>query len=105
FGGPPATVSRVITAAEEALSNALIGFDPARITWPSLNRQKALAKLISLRQPLVSFTWGFLDGKNYRILQPSNADLQNAHYNGWLHDLERRRYESRVPTSAHGSGA
>ncbi|ETI30579.1 hypothetical protein, variant 1 [Phytophthora nicotianae P1569] len=87
FGGPPATVSRVITAAEEALSNALIGFDPARITWPSLNRQKALAKLISLRQALVSFTCGFLDGKNYRILQPSNADLQNAHYNGWLHDV------------------
>ncbi|KAE9267487.1 hypothetical protein PF001_g30056, partial [Phytophthora fragariae] len=25
------------------------------------------------------------DGKNYRVQSPANADLQNAHYNGWLH--------------------
>eukprot|EP00644_Phytophthora_capsici_P005943 jgi/Phyca11/98239/e_gw1.2.1283.1 len=67
FGAPPATMSRVITAAEAALSAALNDVAPARIVWPSLARQKALAKLVSLRQPLLKFTWGFLDGKNYKV--------------------------------------
>ncbi|KAG3094740.1 hypothetical protein PI125_g16465 [Phytophthora idaei] len=29
--------------------------------------------------------FGFIDGKNLRVQQPSNADLKNAMYNGWLH--------------------
>ncbi|KAE9008992.1 hypothetical protein PR002_g15740 [Phytophthora rubi] len=31
----------------------------------------------------MQFTWGFLDGKNYRVQQPPNPDVQNAHFNGW----------------------
>ncbi|ETI33759.1 hypothetical protein F443_19591 [Phytophthora nicotianae P1569] len=87
FGAPPTTLSGAINAAEMALSRALAGFASARIAWPSLTRQKALSKLISMQQPLVSFTWGVLDGINYRIQRPSNTDIQNAHYNGWLHDV------------------
>ncbi|KUF99515.1 Crossover junction endonuclease [Phytophthora nicotianae] len=30
---------------------------------------------------------GFVDGKNYRVQEPSDVDLQNAHYNGWLHSV------------------
>jgi hypothetical protein len=67
FGVPPSTLSRVLNGAEAAMSVALCGFAPARIVWPSLARQKALAHLISLRQPMMIFTWGFLDGKNYKV--------------------------------------
>ena len=28
-----------------------------------------------------------MDGKNYRVQEPSNVDLQNAMYNGWLHTV------------------
>ena len=34
---------------------------------------------------LVEGRFGFIDGKNYSVETPSNADLQNAMYNGWLH--------------------
>jgi hypothetical protein len=26
-----------------------------------------------------------VDGKNFRVQEPSDIDLQNAMYNGWLH--------------------
>ncbi|EGZ26545.1 hypothetical protein PHYSODRAFT_470293 [Phytophthora sojae] len=88
FGVPHATLSRVLNAAEDAMGRALAGFSPARIVWPTLARQKALARLTAAREPLMPFTWGFLDGKNYRVPPPpthTHPDFQNAHYNGWLH--------------------
>ncbi|KUF84413.1 hypothetical protein AM588_10000690 [Phytophthora nicotianae] len=38
-------------------------------------------------EPLLQHTFGFIDGKNLRVQQPSNSDLQNAMYNGWLHTV------------------
>jgi hypothetical protein len=67
FGVPPSTLARVLNAAEEALASALQDFRPARIVWPSFQRQKALARLVARRHPLLQFTWGFLDGKNLRV--------------------------------------
>ncbi|KAE9213776.1 hypothetical protein PF004_g15239 [Phytophthora fragariae] len=43
--------------------------------------------LVEAREPLFKHTFGFIDGKNLRVQQPSNADLQNAMYNGWLHTI------------------
>lgn len=77
----------MLNAAESALGRTLASLHLARITWPSLARQKALARLTALRQPMLQFTWGFIDGKNFKVLQPANPDLQNAFYNGWLHDV------------------
>ncbi|POM69056.1 Hypothetical protein PHPALM_14698 [Phytophthora palmivora] len=85
FGVPHSTLSRVLSKAEDAMRDALAGFSPARIVWPTLTRQKALARLVAAREPLLQFTWGFIDGKNYRVQQPASAEIQNAHYNGWLH--------------------
>ncbi|ETM00721.1 hypothetical protein L917_02578 [Phytophthora nicotianae] len=82
FGVPPATLSRAINAAEKALRLPLQECPLFRITWPSLSRQRALSKLVSLKQPLLTHAWGFLDGKNYRVQSPSDTDLQNANYNG-----------------------
>lgn len=31
--------------------------------------------------------WGFIDGKNYHVQEPSNAAVQNCMYNGWLHSV------------------
>ncbi|KAE9302157.1 hypothetical protein PF008_g22559 [Phytophthora fragariae] len=115
FGVPPSTLSRTLRGAEEALSLALTGYAPARISWPSPSRQAELARMVNKREPLLTHTFGFIDGKNLRVRvlymilvptafrlsqltedncdvsaqvqQPSNADLQNAMYNGWLHSL------------------
>ncbi|KAE9037234.1 hypothetical protein PR003_g6695 [Phytophthora rubi] len=87
FGVPPATLARTLRKAEKALSQALEGFAPARISFPSPTQQVRLAKLVEAREPLLQHTFGFIDGKNLRVMQPSNADLQNAMYNGWLHSV------------------
>ena len=38
-----------------------------------------------MKEPLVKSRWGFIDGKNYRVQEPSNATVQNGMYNGWQH--------------------
>ncbi|KAL3656646.1 hypothetical protein V7S43_018549 [Phytophthora oleae] len=64
FGVPPATLFRVVNDAEAVLSRDLKGFSPARIVWPSPARQRALAKLVEARQPLLKYTWGSWMAKN-----------------------------------------
>ncbi|KUF80616.1 hypothetical protein AM588_10005289 [Phytophthora nicotianae] len=44
-----------------------------------------MAAWVHAREPLLDNIFGFVDGKNYRVMQPSRADIQNAYYNGWLH--------------------
>ncbi|KAG3112404.1 hypothetical protein PI125_g8240 [Phytophthora idaei] len=46
-----------------------------------------LANLVEAREPLLKHTFGFIDGKNLRVQQASNSDLQIAMYNGWLHTV------------------
>ncbi|OWZ13773.1 hypothetical protein PHMEG_00012839 [Phytophthora megakarya] len=58
------------------MARALIGFSPARIVWPTLVRQKSLAKLVAAREPLLQFTWGFLDGTNFKVLRPPNLKFK-----------------------------
>ncbi|KAE9305514.1 hypothetical protein PR003_g21470 [Phytophthora rubi] len=82
FGVPQSTLSRILNAAEDALADALKGYGPARIVWPTLKKQKALARLTAAREPLLPFTSGFIDGKNFRVQEPPRGDIQNAHYNG-----------------------
>uniref|UniRef100_H3GRG7 DDE Tnp4 domain-containing protein n=1 Tax=Phytophthora ramorum TaxID=164328 RepID=H3GRG7_PHYRM len=85
FGLPLATLSRTMSKAEVALYRALQGYAPARISFPSPAQQANLAKLVESREPLLQHTFGLF--KNLRVMQPSNADLQNAMYNGWLHSV------------------
>ncbi|ETN02259.1 hypothetical protein PPTG_16507 [Phytophthora nicotianae INRA-310] len=87
FGVPPSTLSRTLRRGERALASTLKGYAPARISWPSPSRQVELAMLVEAREPLLQHTFGFIDGKNLRVQQPSNSDLQNAMYNGWLHTV------------------
>ena len=40
-----------------------------------------------MKETIVKGRWGFIDGKNYYVQEPSNAFVQNCHYNGWLHTV------------------
>ena len=82
FGVPPATLSRVLNIASEALSQTLKGLPEASIRFPDKETQLRWAALTNAREPLVKGVWGFVDGKNYRVQEPTNSDLQNAMYNG-----------------------
>ncbi|KAG3069386.1 hypothetical protein PI125_g23219 [Phytophthora idaei] len=59
FGAPPSTFSRTLRRAEEALSKALNGYAPVRISW--------LAKLIESREPFLTHTFDFINGKNLKV--------------------------------------
>ncbi|EGZ20025.1 hypothetical protein PHYSODRAFT_489807 [Phytophthora sojae] len=67
FGLPPSTLSCILCRAEEALSTALHGYAPARISWPSPTRQAELPKLVEAREPLLKYTFGFIGGKNFKV--------------------------------------
>ncbi|KAE9203983.1 hypothetical protein PF004_g17978 [Phytophthora fragariae] len=84
FGAPPSTLLRTLRRAEDALSRTLSNYAPAR---PSPARQTELAKLVEAREPLLKHTFGFIDWTNFKVQQPSSADLQNAMYNGWVHSV------------------
>jgi hypothetical protein len=85
FGIPPSTLCRVLKKAEKALLNTLMKEPTASIYWPSLKKQKKWADLVNKKNNLIFGRWGFIDGKNYKVQKPSNSDLQNAMFNGWLH--------------------
>ncbi|ETV99731.1 hypothetical protein H310_07789 [Aphanomyces invadans] len=82
FGLSATTFSRVLHKAEEALSVALKAMKDARIQWPSKKTQALWASKTQEREPLVTGVFALVDGKNFRVQIPTNADLKNAQYNG-----------------------
>lgn len=85
FGIPPATLSRVLSNAEQALSKSLREISDARIRWPSFAEQQHWAELCQAKEPLIRGCFGVADGLNLPVQEPTNSDIQNALYNGWLH--------------------
>jgi len=71
--------------AELALFHVLQREHLARVCWPSFRTQKRWAEHMLDFFPLVSNRFGYVDGKNLPVQEPTDIDLQNAMYNGWLH--------------------
>ena len=44
-----------------------------------------LSLLVAKREPGLPRVWSFVDGLNLTTESPSDLDIQNAQYNGWLH--------------------
>jgi hypothetical protein len=82
FSVHPTTVSRMLRRAEAALALALDDLDEARVAWPSRATQEVWATASTEREPLVTGAIAFVDGKNFRVQEPSEVDRQNAYYNG-----------------------
>ncbi|ETM97293.1 hypothetical protein PPTG_20372 [Phytophthora nicotianae INRA-310] len=99
FGVPPSTLSRTLQRAERALNQALNNYKPSRIAWPSPAHQAKLAKLVEAREPMLKHTFGFIDGKNLRVQQPSNADMQNTTHNcpgSWSDSATSMEFRSKI---------
>jgi hypothetical protein len=78
FGIAPATLSRTLVKAEIALLTTLNSMREARIEWPSLDDQVRMALAVEAKEYVVKGRWGFIDGKSYRVQEPSNCDIQNG---------------------------
>jgi len=71
--------------AEVALYSVLQREPLARISWPCFETQRTWGAHMLAYFPLVPNRFGYVDGKNLPVQEPSEIDLQNAMYNGWLH--------------------
>ena len=67
------------------MHKCLDNWDISTIRWPTKSQQRSWAVLLTEYEPLIKNKWGFVDGKNFRVQRPTNSELQNAYYNGWLH--------------------
>ena len=75
----------MLNKAEAALDITLRNIPDACIQWPSFAEQKHWAELVQAKEEIVTGRFGFIDGKNYRVMEPNHSETQNAMYNGWLH--------------------
>lgn len=83
----PSTVSRYLTFAMSLLLEALCRMPEARIKWPSsVPEYDELTMLIQARHPLLKGAFGFIDGLNLAVEVSDDNEIENATYNGWLHD-------------------
>ncbi len=86
-GIPKSTASRTIQKAEDALRKALSKVEEAKVKWPTKDQQRVWGNAVQRLYPAIHGRFGFVDGKNYHVAKPTNIDLQNAMYNGWLHEV------------------
>ncbi|KAI9909923.1 hypothetical protein PsorP6_010191 [Peronosclerospora sorghi] len=77
--------SCMLRRAEEALEVALSTLTDDEIRCSTEREQLRWASWIAEREPIVQRKFGFINGKNFRVQEPSCAHTQNALYNGWLH--------------------
>ena len=57
----------------------------SRVSWPNKRQQEEWGRRVEDKFPRIIGRFGFIDGKNLKVQEPSEIDLQNAMYNGWLH--------------------
>ena len=86
YGITMATVSRCLRRGMAALLAVLRHEPLAVIAWPTFQEQRQWAAAVSAKSSTgIDGRFGFIDGKNYTVQRPTDVDLQNAQYNGWLH--------------------
>lgn len=59
----------------------------AQVTWPIQHKEyQDLSALIQAQHPLLHGAFGFIDGLNLAVQVSDDGEIENATYNGWLHD-------------------
>lgn len=84
FGLVPSAVSNYLWMGMEALEITLKNIKLIQVRWPTELEMEDCAKLVRNREPLLPHSFGFVDGLNLPVLESSDAEIQNAYYNGWL---------------------
>lgn len=84
FGIVPSSVTVFIQQGLTILHKCLGQIPEAVVKWPSPQEMEYCAGLINARENLLRSSFGFVDGLNLPVMEPSDPDVQNAYYNGWL---------------------
>lgn len=86
FALVPSTVSRYLRFALSILLEVLRHVPQAAITWPQGDEFLELSGYVTARHPLLRGVFGSIDGLNLPCQVSSDIEMENATYNGWLHD-------------------
>ena len=86
FAIVPATTSRYIRFGLTILLETLRTMPDARISWPKGDEFTHFNNLIRSRHPLLTGAFASIDGLNLAVQTSGSQDIENATYNGWLHE-------------------
>ncbi|EIW77798.1 hypothetical protein CONPUDRAFT_92166 [Coniophora puteana RWD-64-598 SS2] len=82
----PSTVSRYIRFAMRILLRTLRHLPEAAIVWPQGDQFFILNDAVVEHHPLLTGAFGVMDGVNIPVQTADDDEIENATYNGWLHD-------------------
>jgi hypothetical protein len=86
FALVPSTVSRYLRFALSILLVVLRRIPHAVIAWPQGDNFFELSGYVEARHPLLRGVFSSINGLNLPCQVSSNIEMENATYNGWLHD-------------------
>ncbi|CCO34818.1 hypothetical protein BN14_08926 [Rhizoctonia solani AG-1 IB] len=86
FALVPSVLSCYVEFALGILATVLKLIREARIAWPSPADMKQYSDLIHARHPTIKGAFGFIDGLSLPVSTSSDPEVEQATYNGWLHD-------------------
>ena len=69
-------MARTIRKAEAALelAVAVANMQDAAIRWPSVEERHNRSVCLQSKKPIMTKKIGFIDGKSYKAVQPTNSD-------------------------------
>ncbi|KAG6828836.1 hypothetical protein H0H93_014699, partial [Arthromyces matolae] len=82
----PSTVSRYIHFSLSILLSVLRTVPEAEVRWPEGESFEELNDLVVARHPLLTGAFGTMDGLNLAVQTSADQEIENATFNGWLHD-------------------
>ncbi|KAI0047508.1 hypothetical protein FA95DRAFT_1662926 [Auriscalpium vulgare] len=82
----PTTCSRYITFGLSILLKTVRTMSDATIPWPQGDTYEEYTLLIQSRHPLLVGAFGSVDGLNLPCQTSDDLEIENATFNGWLHD-------------------
>ncbi|GAB1526486.1 hypothetical protein RhiTH_009653 [Rhizoctonia solani] len=86
FALVPSVLSCYIQFALGILATVLKLVRKACITWPLAVEMQQYSALIHAQHPTIQGTFGFIDGLSLPVGTSANPKIEQATYNGWLHD-------------------
>jgi len=68
------------------LYKVLLEEDGAKVQLPPVDKIAEYQEVIGVNYPALEGTWCVMDGLKLQIQKSGDETMQNAYYNGWLHD-------------------
>jgi hypothetical protein len=86
FGVSYSVVALFLKFSIRLLYKVLLEEEGAKVQLPSVEKIAEHQQLIAVNYPALAGSWCVMDGLKLPIQKSRDESIQNAYYNGWLHD-------------------